>query len=123
MKELIIDEHLFAIKGMVLLYIDLVNYLVGKILPNYMNRAKRDKLKCEAKYYAWDDPYLYKYYADQIIRRCVPNDETPSILTLCHAYAWGGHFGPKRMARKVLDSGFYWPTLFHDAYIFCKNYE
>ncbi|XP_071923302.1 uncharacterized protein [Coffea arabica] len=35
--------------------------------------------------------------------------------------ACGGHFGPKRTARKVLESGFYWPTLFKDAYSFCKS--
>ncbi|XP_027169380.1 uncharacterized protein LOC113769101 [Coffea eugenioides] len=35
--------------------------------------------------------------------------------------ACGGHFGPKRTARKVLESGFYWPTLFKDAYLFCKS--
>ncbi|XP_050875453.1 uncharacterized protein LOC127079087 [Lathyrus oleraceus] len=36
----------------------------------------------------------------------------------------GGHFGPQRTARKVLDSGFYWPTIFKDAnevYLTCKE--
>lgn len=37
-----------------------------------------------------------------------------------HAQACGGHFGPNRTARKVLDSGFYWPTIFKDTYLFCK---
>ncbi|XP_071939292.1 uncharacterized protein [Coffea arabica] len=32
-----------------------------------------------------------------------------------------GHFGPKRTAHKVLESGFYWPSLFKDAYVFCKS--
>ena len=31
-----------------------------------------------------------------------------------------GHFGPKRTARKVLESGFYWPSIFKDAYDICK---
>nr|XP_027063052.1 uncharacterized protein LOC113689482 [Coffea arabica] len=35
--------------------------------------------------------------------------------------ACGGHFGPKRTAHKVLESGFYWPSLFKDAYVFCKS--
>ena len=46
-----------------------------------------------------------------------------SILRFCHNYACGGHFGPKRTARKVLDSELYWATLFRDAYLFCKNCE
>ena len=49
--------------------------------------------------------------------------EIPSILAHCHNYACGGHFGPKRMARKILDCGFYWQTLFRDAYVFCKHCE
>ena len=32
----------------------------------------------------------------------------------------GGHFGAKKTAEKVLQCGFYWPTLFKDAHEFCK---
>ena len=64
-----------------------------------------------------------KYGSDQVIRRCVPESEKHSILSFCHDYACGGHFGPKRTARKILDSSFYWSTLFQDAYIFCKLCE
>ncbi|KAL4385313.1 hypothetical protein GQ457_15G017800 [Hibiscus cannabinus] len=32
----------------------------------------------------------------------------------------GGHFGGARTAAKVLQSGFYWPTLFKDAYSYYK---
>ncbi|KAL1567119.1 protein NYNRIN-like [Salvia divinorum] len=65
------------------------------------------KLKSEAKYYFWDDPYLWKAGADQVIRRCIPDWEQEDVLIHCHSLAYGGHFGPKRTARKVLDSGFY----------------
>ncbi|KAK4381837.1 Retrovirus-related Pol polyprotein from transposon.6 [Sesamum angolense] len=58
---------------------------------------------------------------DQVVRRCVPNDEYNSVLTFCHTFACGGHFGPKRTTRKVLDCGMYWNTLFKDAYEFCKK--
>ena len=36
-------------------------------------------------------------------------------MTFCNFYSSGGHFGRRRIAAKVLQSGFYWPTLFHDA--------
>ena len=71
----------------------------------------------------WDDPYLWRMCSDQIIRHCVHELEIPSILHFCHTLAYGGHFGPQRTARKVLDAGFYWPTLFHDSYTYCKNCE
>ncbi|CAN6577121.1 unnamed protein product [Malus baccata var. baccata] len=55
----------------------------------------------------------------EIIRRCVHNSEFNSILAFCHSYACGGHFGTQRTTLKVLESGFYWPTLFKDARTFC----
>ena len=54
---------------------------------------------------------------------CVPENEIISILTFCHSYACRGHFGAKRTARKVLECGFYWPSLFRDSYSFCKSCE
>ena len=48
-------------------------------------------------------------------------NEISSILQFCHSHACGGHFGPKRTTRKVLDCGLYWPKLFHDSYVFCKS--
>ena len=53
----------------------------------------------------------------------MPETEFQSILTFCHTYACGGHFGSKRTAHKVLECGFFWPTLFHDAFKFCKTCE
>ena len=41
-----------------------------------------------------------------------------SILSNCHTLPCGGHFSGQRAAAKVLQSGFYWPTLFKDAHHF-----
>ncbi|CAN6685873.1 unnamed protein product [Malus baccata var. baccata] len=38
----------------------------------------------------------------KIIRRCVHDSECHSILSFCHTYACGGHFGTQRTALKVL---------------------
>ena len=46
----------------------------------------------------------------------MPEDEMHSILNHCHTLPCGGHFGGQRTAAKVLQSGFYWPTLFKDAH-------
>lgn len=115
------NEQLLAISGMVPWYEDIMNYLATKKVPKYFTKAKRDKLKSDAKHYIWDDPYLWTHCSDQVIRRCVLETELQSILTFCHSYACGGHFGPKRTTFKVLESGFYWPYLFKDAYLFCKS--
>ena len=42
------------------------------------------------------------------------------ILKSCYDAAYGGHFGGHRTAAKVLQSGYYWPSIFKDAYEFAK---
>ncbi|KAL2242612.1 UNVERIFIED_CONTAM: Transposon Ty3-G Gag-Pol polyprotein [Sesamum indicum] len=117
------DEHLHTIQGITPWYADIVNFLVTGVLPRDLTRARKDKIKNDAKHYVWDEPYLWKFCSDQIIRRCVPETEIPSILEFCHSYACGGHFGPKGTARKVLECGLFWPNMFKDAYLFCKSCE
>ena len=40
-----------------------------------------------------------------------------------HSHSCGGHFGAKRTAHKILESGLYWPSIFKDAYHFYKSCE
>nr|GFC07162.1 reverse transcriptase domain-containing protein [Tanacetum cinerariifolium] len=37
------------------------------------------------------------------------------ILNACHSGPTGGHYGANYTAKKVFDSGFYWPTIYKDA--------
>ncbi|RVW94326.1 Retrovirus-related Pol polyprotein from transposon opus [Vitis vinifera] len=43
----------------------------------------------------------FKYCADQIIRKCVPEDEQQGILSHCHENACGGHFASQKTAMKT----------------------
>ncbi|KAL4325134.1 hypothetical protein GQ457_11G027160 [Hibiscus cannabinus] len=81
----------------------------------------RKRFRHNAKGYFWDEPYLFKQCADQIIRRCIPEEEQQMILEQCHSAPYGGHFGGNRTAAKVLQSRFYWPTLHKDAQLFCQQ--
>ena len=42
------------------------------------------------------------------------------VLQHCHSMECGGHFGGQRTIEKVLQAGFYYPTLFKDAQSFVK---
>ncbi|GKC88962.1 reverse transcriptase domain-containing protein [Tanacetum coccineum] len=59
--------------------------------------------------------------ADQVIRRCVYGQEAVDILTACHNGPTGGHHGANYTAKKVFDSGFYWPTIYRDAHDMVKS--
>nr|GFA78675.1 reverse transcriptase domain-containing protein [Tanacetum cinerariifolium] len=41
--------------------------------------------------------------------------EAIDILKACHYGPTGGHHSPNYTAKKVFDSGFYWPTIYSDA--------
>ncbi|GAB2270284.1 hypothetical protein Dimus_038834 [Dionaea muscipula] len=101
-------------------YADIVNYLAVGKLPAQWVKADRDRFFSQIRHYIWEDPILYRCCADQVIRRCVPECEQQQVLTFCHTLECGGHFSRKKTAAKVLQSGFYWPTLFKDAREFCK---
>ncbi|GJW86938.1 reverse transcriptase domain-containing protein [Tanacetum coccineum] len=51
-----------------------------------------------------------------VIRWCVYGQEAVDILTACHNGPTGGHYGANYTAKKVFDSGFFWPTIYHDAH-------
>jgi hypothetical protein len=101
----------------------IVNYLaIGQIPPRW-SKHEKDYFFSQVKFYLWEDPELYKICSDQVIRKCVPESEFQSILSFCHSQACGGHFGGKKTAAKILQCGFYWPSLFRDAQIFCTQCE
>jgi hypothetical protein len=75
------------------------------------------------KDFFWDDPYLFKYCPDQIIRRCIPELDQSSVISFCYDHAYGGHFSAKMTAAKILQCGFYWPTIFQDAHTYCVSCE
>nr|XP_016446674.1 PREDICTED: uncharacterized protein LOC107771744 [Nicotiana tabacum] len=58
-----------------------------------------------------------------MIRRCIPEIDQAYVFQACHAIPYGGHFGGVRTTAKVLESGFYWPTLFKDAHFWVKSLD
>ncbi|GJT72940.1 reverse transcriptase domain-containing protein [Tanacetum coccineum] len=71
----------------------------------------------------YDDPFLFKICADQVIRRCVHGKEALDILEACHNGPTGRHNGANLTAKKVFDAGFFWPTIYKDAHELVKNYD
>ncbi|KAM2536095.1 hypothetical protein TB1_021574 [Malus domestica] len=114
------DEQLFAVQFCTPWFADMVNYLVKGVVHPDLTIQQKKKFLSDVKHYFWDEPYLFKYCPDQIIRRCIPEAEQESVLRFAHHFACGGHFGQKRTAEKILQSGLFWPTLFKDAYNWCK---
>ncbi|GJT42908.1 reverse transcriptase domain-containing protein [Tanacetum coccineum] len=97
-----------------------VIFAVGAVLGQRMSSQQKRKFFKDVKHYFWDDPFLFKICADQVIRRCVSGQEAFDILKACHSGPTGGHYGANYTAKKIFDSGFYWPTIYKDAHELCQ---
>ncbi|XP_035832796.1 uncharacterized protein LOC118481696 [Helianthus annuus] len=102
-------------------FADLANYLSTGDLVEGMTYQQKKKFFADVKHYIWEDPYLFRIGADQVIRRCVFGSESRSILRHCHEGPTGGHYGAAYTAKRVFDAGFYWPTIFRDAHEFVRS--
>nr|GEW88512.1 reverse transcriptase domain-containing protein [Tanacetum cinerariifolium] len=56
------------------------------------------------------------YHAGNLIVK-----EPLDILVACHNGPTGGHPGSNLTTKKIFNSGFFWPTIYKDAYEFVKN--
>ena len=105
-NELFTDENLFFAGNISYIgspwYADIANYLVTSQIPSHWSKLDKQKFLRNVRSFFWDDPYLFKYCPDQIVRRCIPDHEIPSVINFCHALACGGHFSSKKTTAKIL---------------------
>nr|GEX03361.1 reverse transcriptase domain-containing protein [Tanacetum cinerariifolium] len=83
-------------------FADFANYHAGNFVVNGMSSQQKSKFFKDVKHYFWDDPFLFKICADQVIRRCVHGQEAIDILMARHYGPTGGHHGPNYTAKKVM---------------------
>ncbi|GKD03800.1 hypothetical protein Tco_1178774 [Tanacetum coccineum] len=113
------DEHLMELKSKFKdnepWYADFVNYIVGKVVPPNWTFEKRKRFFSQVKTYFWEEPYVFKLCADNIMRSCVAGSETLEILAHCHSGPTSGHHSANITANKVYESEFYLLSVFKDA--------
>ncbi|CAA7049278.1 unnamed protein product [Microthlaspi erraticum] len=51
----------------------------------------------------------------------VSTEEVEGILFACHSSSYAGHFATYKTVSKVLQAGFWWPTMFKDAHAFISR--
>ncbi|GKB45641.1 reverse transcriptase domain-containing protein [Tanacetum coccineum] len=99
------------------------NYHAGNFIVKGMSSQQKNKFFKDVKHYFWDNPFLFKICADQMIRQCIAGQEAVDILTACHNGPTEGHYGANYTAKKVFDSGFYWPMIYKDAHDLVTQYD
>ena len=115
------NEQMLMVEASLPWYTDIVNYLAHNVLPPNLNSRQKKKFLHDMKCYQWDDPLLFRRCVDQVIRRCILEVEFDGILAHCQLSPFGGHIEPLRTSQEILDSRFYWSTLFRDCFEFIKK--
>nr|GEZ39119.1 reverse transcriptase domain-containing protein [Tanacetum cinerariifolium] len=100
---------------------DASDFAIGAVLGKHQDKhsklihyASKTMTEAESNYTMAEKEML-------AVVRCVSGQEAIEILKACHFGPTGGHHGPNYTARKVFDSGFYWPTIYRDAQNLVKN--
>nr|GEU36582.1 reverse transcriptase domain-containing protein [Tanacetum cinerariifolium] len=82
-------------------FTDFANYHAENFVVKGMSSQQKNKFFKDVKHYFWDNIFLFKICADQVIRRCVHGQEAIDILKACHYRPTGGHHGPNYIANKI----------------------
>jgi len=88
-------------------FADVTNYKATGIIPEDLNWSQRKKFLHDACFYVWDDPYLFKLGAGNLLRRCLMMEEAQRILWHCYSSPYGGRHNRDRTTTKVLQEGFF----------------
>nr|GEZ32955.1 reverse transcriptase domain-containing protein [Tanacetum cinerariifolium] len=60
-------------------------------------------------------------YLNKVAHKDPSTHEAIDILNACHSGPTGGHYGANYTLKKVFDSGFYWPSIYKDAFELVKR--
>nr|GFB54917.1 reverse transcriptase domain-containing protein [Tanacetum cinerariifolium] len=82
-------------------FADFANYHAGNFIVKGMTSQQKNKFFKDMKHYFWDDPFLFKICADQVIRRRVHGKEALDILVACNNGPTGGHHGVNLTAKLI----------------------
>nr|GEZ65631.1 reverse transcriptase domain-containing protein [Tanacetum cinerariifolium] len=81
-------------------FANFINYHAGNFIVKGMSSQQKNEFFKDVKHYFWDDPFLFKICADQVIRRCVHGQEAFDIHKAYHNGPTGGHHGSNYTAKK-----------------------
>ncbi|GJU87567.1 hypothetical protein Tco_1295113 [Tanacetum coccineum] len=87
-------------------FADFANYHAGNFIVKRMSSQQKNKFFKDVKHYFWDDPFLFKICADQVIRRCVHGKEDSRHTRKLSQWTppWG-HHDANLTCQKGLDVG------------------
>ena len=96
-----------------------IDYLQIGTFPPSMTKEARKHLAYRALPFQVIQGKLYRQGKDKRLRQVITDSQARMILQELHKGNVGGHFSQDITVRKVLDAGYWWPTLYKDTYQYC----
>jgi hypothetical protein len=113
------NAQLFLVQVVDEYFSNIIQYLGTRTAPQEFNTAQKKNLVVRAADYQMIARHLYNMGTNNILRRCVLEQERPGILAEVHEGITGGNYAGKSTAQKVLHAGLWWPTIHKDANDYC----
>jgi hypothetical protein len=89
--------------------------------PENLNPRERRSLMLKSAQYRLINSVLFRFNYDGVILRCLERKDADKVLNELHDGPVGGNFAGNTISHKILRVGYYWPTLFRDAYTYARN--
>ncbi|XP_072071654.1 uncharacterized protein [Arachis hypogaea] len=97
----------------------IINFLEHGTLPDDEKATKM--LRREAAKYAIIQGQLFRKGLSQPLLKCLHPDQTDYVLREVHEGCCGHHIGGKALARKLIRTGYYWPSMMKDSREFVRK--
>ena len=94
----------------------IIEYLQTGTFPPSMTKEAHKRLAYRAIRFQLVQGKLYRLGNDSRLRQVISDSQARMILQELHKGNAGGHFFQDNTVRKVLDAGYWWPTLYKDTY-------
>ena len=101
-------------------------YITHGRIPSHLDAQKRRALILKSSQYQMINGVLFCQNYDNVLLRCLENDNANQVLTELHDGPAGKHFGGETTTQKILRACYYWPKLFKNAHDYarkCQNFQ
>jgi len=88
-----------------------------------LNLAQKQKLAKKVTPFILKEGIMYRVEQDNRMHICLTTSRAQIFLKELHEGMARGNFVANIIAKKILDVGYWWPTLFKDTHEFCRSYD
>ena len=96
----------------------ITSYLKDGVLPKGKEAAR--KLKVQVARFFLIKGVLYKRGFSRPYLRCLIPEKANYVMREVHEGVCGNHFGSRSLVYKLIQAGYYWPTMQNDAIAYVK---